>query len=142
MTNILPQAAKMNRGAWLRSEEIIECLRVTEDLYVVGGAVYDKKYPKYNWFQDTHNVKTPAYFWKLIKSQTLHPETGHYLALWMPNSPEAVKAVIDDYVISVNDLEKNLAAYGQEQSFDISAKVKAITPTQAWDLPFGCDPQL
>ncbi|WP_340124431.1 DNA/RNA non-specific endonuclease [Methylobacter svalbardensis] len=27
MTNILPQAADMNRGAWLQTEEIIECYR-------------------------------------------------------------------------------------------------------------------
>lgn len=27
MTNILPQAANMNRGAWLQTEEIIECYR-------------------------------------------------------------------------------------------------------------------
>jgi len=142
MTNILPQAAKMNRGAWLRSEEIIECLRVTEDLYVAGGAVYDKDYRMYNWFQSTHNVKTPIFFWKLIKAQTLHPETGHYLALWIPNDKDAVKAVIDDYVISIDQLEKNLAKYGQSQTFDISSKTKAITPKGAWPLPFGCDPQL
>lgn len=40
MTNVLPQARNMNRGAWLRTEEIIECLRDEEDLEVIGGVIY------------------------------------------------------------------------------------------------------
>ena len=40
MINILPQADKMNRGAWLETEMIIECLRDVEALTVLGGAVY------------------------------------------------------------------------------------------------------
>ena len=40
MINILPQASKMNRGAWLETEMITECLREEEVLTVIGGAVY------------------------------------------------------------------------------------------------------
>ena len=55
----------MNRGAWLQSEEIIECLRVTESLYVVGGAVFDESDPRFGWFKASHNVDNPSYFWKV-----------------------------------------------------------------------------
>jgi endonuclease G len=37
MTNILPQAANMNRGAWLLTEEITECYRDIDELLVIGG---------------------------------------------------------------------------------------------------------
>merc|ERR1712166_1084280 len=142
MTNILPQAANMNRGAWLKSEEIIECLRVEESLYVLGGAVYDKNYDRYDWFKESHLVDNPSYFWKSIKSQDLHPETGNLLALWMPNSEDAVRAKINDYVVSIAELEQHLKDYDQEQSFDVSTAVKKIKPTEAWAVPSGCDKQL
>jgi len=142
MTNILPQAANMNRGAWLKSEEIIECLRVEESLYVLGGAVYDKNYDRYDWFKESHLVDNPSYFWKIIKSQDLHPETGNLLALWMPNSEDAVRAKINDYVVSIAELEQHLKDYDQEQSFDVSTAVKKIKPTEAWAVPSGCDKQL
>jgi len=142
MTNILPQAANMNRGAWLQSEELIECFREQEDLYVLGGAVYDTNYKRYNWFKQTHYVDNPSYFWKIIKAQTIYPETGHMLALWMPNSEDAVRAQLDSYVVSIAQLETNLAQFGQAQKFDVSAAVKKIKPTKAWVSPTGCDKQL
>ena len=37
ITNILPQAANMNRGAWLLTEKIIECYRDIDELLVIGG---------------------------------------------------------------------------------------------------------
>ena len=39
MTNILPQAANMNRGAWLLTEEITECYRDIDELLVIGGVI-------------------------------------------------------------------------------------------------------
>lgn len=38
MTNILPQAANMNRGAWLHTEEIIECYRDIDELLVISSS--------------------------------------------------------------------------------------------------------
>jgi len=137
MTNILPQASNMNRGAWLQSEELIECFREQEDLFVLGGAVYDKSYDRYSWFKDSHNVDNPSFFWKIIKK-----ETGSMLALWMPNSEDAVRARLDSYVVSIAELETNLAKFGQAQKFDIPAAAKKIKPAKAWVSPKGCDKQL
>ena len=43
MTNILPQTANMNRGAWLLTEEIIECYRDISELWLLvvlsGGVI-------------------------------------------------------------------------------------------------------
>jgi len=137
MTNILPQASNMNRGAWLQSEELIECFREQEDLFVLGGAVYDESYDRYTWFKESHNVDNPSFFWKIIKK-----ETGSMLALWMPNSEDAVRARLDSYVVSIAELETNLAKFGQAQKFDIPAAAKKIKPAKAWVSPRGCDKQL
>ena len=40
MTNILPQAANMNRGAWYLTEEIVECYRDISELLVMGGVIW------------------------------------------------------------------------------------------------------
>jgi endonuclease G len=46
MTNILPQVASMNRGAWLLTEEIVECYRDIDELLIIGGVV---------WGENTNN---------------------------------------------------------------------------------------
>lgn len=40
MTNILPQVAAMNRGAWLQTEAIVECYRDLDALLVLGGIIW------------------------------------------------------------------------------------------------------
>ncbi|MBK8815669.1 MAG: DNA/RNA non-specific endonuclease [Methylococcaceae bacterium] len=40
MTNILPQASNMNRGAWELTEEIVECYRDIDELLVIGGVIW------------------------------------------------------------------------------------------------------
>ena len=65
MTNILPQAANMNRGAWLQTEEIIECYRDIDELLVIGGVIWGNN-PEDDYFVETHGVKTPDAYWKVI----------------------------------------------------------------------------
>ena len=43
MTNILPQTSQMNRGAWLLTEEIIECYRDIDELLVIGGVIWGEQ---------------------------------------------------------------------------------------------------
>jgi endonuclease G, mitochondrial len=40
MTNSLEQTANLNQGAWLRTEEIVECYRGEEESLVLGGAIW------------------------------------------------------------------------------------------------------
>ena len=65
VTNILPQVAVMNRGAWLQTEEIIECYRDRGDLLVLGGVIWGNT-PADDYFKKSHGVATPDAFWKVI----------------------------------------------------------------------------
>lgn len=61
MTNILPQAANMNRGTWLQTEEIVECYRDIDELLVIGGVIWGNN-PADDYFVESHGVKTPDVF--------------------------------------------------------------------------------
>lgn len=63
MTNILPQVAQMNRGAWLLTEEIVE-FRDIDELLVIGGVIWGNN-PADDYFILSHGVKTPDAFWKV-----------------------------------------------------------------------------
>jgi len=65
MTNIVPQVASMNRGAWLATEEIIECYRDVADLTVMGGVIWGNNHAD-DYFEQSHGVETPDAFWKTI----------------------------------------------------------------------------
>ncbi|MGJ0485184.1 MAG: DNA/RNA non-specific endonuclease [Methylomicrobium sp.] len=65
MTNILPQVAQMNRGAWLLTEEIVECYRDIDELLVLGGVIWGHN-PADDYFLQSHGVETPDAFWKVI----------------------------------------------------------------------------
>jgi endonuclease G len=142
MTNILPQAALMNRGAWLESEELVECLRDKEPVHVLGGAVYDQEDPRYNWFQDSHYVKNPSFFWKVVTVAKLHKEDFHRIAFWFPNNEVAKRGTIGSYVTSLANLEMMLEKFGQPQVFDVPQKEKDHVPKGAWNHIKGCDKSL
>ncbi|MFA5923858.1 MAG: DNA/RNA non-specific endonuclease, partial [Methylococcaceae bacterium] len=65
ITNILPQTSQMNRGAWLLTEEIIECYRDIDELLVIGGVIWGSN-PDDDYFVQSHGVKTPDAFWKVV----------------------------------------------------------------------------
>ena len=56
----------------------------------------------------------------------------------MPNSGEAVAAVTARYVVSLAQLEANLAQYGLAEVFDVSHEVRVHVPT-FWGTLEGCD---
>ncbi|MBI01136.1 MAG: DNA/RNA endonuclease [Chloroflexi bacterium] len=96
MTNILPQVANMNRGAWLRTEEITECYRDHFPLQIIGGAIWDKN----SQYLDRHAIRVPQYFWKIIVR-------GDEVIAWLiPNSKQATDARLDDYLVSVKEIEE------------------------------------
>jgi len=65
MTNILPQAANMNRGAWLLTEEITECYRDIDELLIIGGVIWGDN-SEDDFYVESHGVRTPDAFWKVI----------------------------------------------------------------------------
>jgi endonuclease G len=141
MTNILPQAAMMNRGAWLRSEETIECWREKEPLHVLGGALWDSSESgiREDWFTNSHYVPYPIFFWKVVTASTLFPESNHRIAWLVPNSELGKRNMLSSYVVSLAELEKVLAKHGQPQTFDVPEAEKNTKPTETWALPQFCD---
>ena len=148
MVNIMPQAAQMNRGAWLKTEMMVECWRNEKPVSVVGGAVFLEdctdsscSVPEWGsvdrseWFVHSHGVKNAAYYWKLI----IRSDDEH-IAFWMPNHESAKASAIDDYVVRVVDLEANLAKWGAGETFTLEGdknKVEsAVGPN--WAEPLGC----
>lgn len=163
MTNISPQASSMNRGAWLYTEELIECMRDLETLEVIGGSVWndDDNEPnmvgRNEWFRASHGVQTPVYFWKIIKIKRdgviaqwlrqpdVQPTKVDHIAFWIPNTEDATRQNIDDYVITLTTLEENLRKYDQAETF---TKMDLESPSQcyredetckAWPIPPNCD---
>jgi endonuclease G len=91
MTNVLPQAANMNRGAWLLTEEIIECYRDIDELLVIGGVIWGNN-PADDYFVQSHGVKTPDAYWKVVIRGTGQDERA--IAWIVPNSPDAKRVRI------------------------------------------------
>jgi len=94
MTNILPQAANMNRGAWLLTEEITECYRDIDELLIIGGVIWGNN-PDNDYFVKSHGVKTPDAFWKVIVRGIGSNE--RVIAWIVPNSQDSKRKQLDKY---------------------------------------------
>ncbi len=129
MPNILPQAANMNKGAWLQTEEIIECYRDIDELLVVGGALWGQNSNDY--FVHTHGVKTPDAFWKVVIRGTGQDERA--IAWIVPNSQAATKDNLDRYLVSVADIERITG-----EKLPVADYVKHEKPAVSWTIPRGC----
>ncbi|MEK7538483.1 MAG: DNA/RNA non-specific endonuclease [Patescibacteria group bacterium] len=127
MTNILPQAASMNRGAWLHTEEIIECYRDIKDLHVVGGVIWGFN-PHDDYFLESHGVVTADYFWKVVIA------SDDAIAWIVPNSDLAKANMLDAYLVDVATIERLL---GEE--FDLPTELSTKHPEQSWPIPDGCN---
>ncbi len=121
MTNILPQVAVMNRGAWLKTEEITECYRDIVNLTVIGGIVWTK--PRGDDFIETHGVETPKSFWKVLivgrtvplsqrpswaKNRRHKPPPTQAIAWLIPNDKASLKRNINQFVITWDQLKTKL----------------------------------
>lgn len=131
MTNILPQAANMNRGAWLLTEEIIECYRDIDELLVIGGTIWGTN-SEDDYFLESHGVVTPDAFWKVIIRGSGQNERA--IAWIVPNSQEAIKRNLDQYLVSVEQLEKVIG-----EKLPVADYAKHDKPNQSWMIPRGCN---
>lgn len=131
MTNILPQAVNMNRGAWMLTEEITECYRDISKLLVIGGVIWGNN-PDDDYFVQSHGVKTPDAFWKVIVRGTGQDE--RIIAWLVPNSKEATQKNLDKYLVSIDELEKKTG-----DKIPIADYAKHDKPSGSWLIPYGCD---
>jgi endonuclease G len=131
MTNILPQAANMNRGAWLQTEEIVECYRDISELLVIGGVIWGND-PADDFFIQSHGVKTPDAFWKVIIRGTGQSEQA--IAWIVPNSKDAVRKNLDKYLVTVNEIERVTG-----EKIPVADYAKDSKPSASWLIPQGCN---
>ena len=131
MTNILPQAANMNRGAWLQTEKITECYRDISELLVIGGVIWGNNEAD-DYFLLSHGVKTPDAYWKVIIRGTGADERA--IAWIVPNSQEATGKQLDQYLVSVDDIEKMTG-----EKIPVADYAKHDKLNASWQLPIGCD---
>jgi len=128
MTNVMPQARNMNRGAWLRTEEIIECYRDEEPLLILGGVIYgdDPKDAEDDFFVSSHNIETPSSFWKVIVAES------EAIAWIVPNRNDAKRGTLDDYLVTIQELEDELGRT-LDQEFDEDLSLSDEQKEMAWE---------
>ncbi|MBT4347748.1 MAG: hypothetical protein HOD21_02810 [Methylococcales bacterium] len=88
----------MNRGAWLVTKEITECYRGINELLIIGGVLWGNN-PNDDFFTESHGVKTPDAFWKVII------RNDRPIDWIIPNSVDAKKNRLDDYIVTIQELE-------------------------------------
>ncbi|MFM8341760.1 MAG: DNA/RNA non-specific endonuclease [Methylomonas sp.] len=131
MTNILPQTAQMNRGAWALTEEIIECYRDIDELLVIGGVIWGHN-PEDDYFLDSHGVETPDAFWKVLIRGSGQDQRA--IAWIVPNSTEATRKNLDRYRVTVDDIQRLTG-----ENIPVADYVKHDKPSASWLVPRGCD---
>lgn len=131
MTNILPQVSQMNRGAWERTEEIIECYRDLEDLHVIGGVIWGNNIQD-DFFVKSHGVQTPDAFWKVILRGKGQDERA--IAWVVPNNNTATAKKLDQYLITVEQLEKLTG-----ETIPVADYAKHDKPLASWLIPHRCN---
>ena len=127
MTNILPQAANMNRGAWLLTEEITECYRDIDELLIIGGVIWGDNSDN-DFYTESHGVKTPDAFWKVII------RNDRVIAWIVPNSGTATRKRLDDYLVSVEEIERVTG-----ETIPLDDYLKYDKPSRSWIIPRGCN---
>ena len=127
MTNILPQTQTMNLGAWLRTEEIIECYRDKEPLTIYGGVIWGENSSD-DYFLNSHGVATPDSFWKVIIAKS------NVIAWIVPNNNKAKRNRLDEYIVSVKELETRTG-----ETIPVPDQWKSKKASSSWKIPKGCD---
>jgi endonuclease G len=131
MANILPQAATMNRGAWLLTEEIIECYRDIDELLVIGGVIWGNN-SKDDYFVKSHGIKTPDAYWKVVIRGDINNEK--VIAWIVPNSSSAQRSKLDSYLVSVAEIERQTG-----EKIPSNSEFKNDVLKTSWLLPKGCN---
>jgi endonuclease G len=127
MTNILPQFAGMNRGAWLATEEIVECYRDIDELLIMGGVIWGDD-PSDDYFVESHGVITPDAFWKVII------RNKRVISWIVPNKQDATRKNLDNYLVTIDEIEKKAGV-----TIYVNDYLKYEKPSTSWIIPVGCN---
>jgi endonuclease G len=99
MTNMAPQTPRLNRGIWKGLEDDVRTwAQEYGRVYVLTGPSDEAT------TRLASGIEVPAHFWKAVLR--FSPDTA-VVAFWLPNAT-TIAGTIDDYRISVDDLEAKL----------------------------------
>lgn len=126
MVNVWPQHRDLNRGAMYETEKIAECYRDMEQIEVYGGIIKGAT-PANSDYLESHGIHTPGYFWKALIRK------DRALAWILPNTPGVTKKKLDNYIVSLDDLEKITGV-----KFNATDAMKQQKPKRSWIIPQGC----
>ena len=124
-TNLLPQTASMNRGAWLETEFIIECLRDETPVEVWGGPVWAGHAPD-EYFRESHGMETPSAYWKIA----IRTDTREAQAWLIPNGPAPARS-LDQWLQPVSTIEALTRL-----EFDVADR--ELRPASSWAYDRDC----
>ena len=102
-----------------------------DELLVIGGVMWGNNADD-DYFIQSHGIKTPDAFWKVIVRGTGQDERT--IAWIVPNSSEATKKYLDRYLVSIDDLEDETG-----DKIPVADYAKHDKPDGSWLIPYGCD---
>lgn len=105
LTNITPQKADLNRGAWARLEDQERSLSKAPDIdtvYVTTGPLYEKNIGSLPGTNKVHTI--PSGYWKVIFTGST-PAEGFYAAFIMEQSAPR-NANFCDFQVTVEEIEE------------------------------------
>jgi len=74
-------------------------------------------------------VKTPDAFWKVVIRGK-----GDAIAWIVPNSKEATKTKLDNYIVTVEEIEKRTG-----EQLPVIGDARITKPNVSWQVPIGCN---
>jgi len=77
---------------------------------------------------NSHGVKTPDAFWKVIV------RNDRVIAWIVPNASTATRKRLDDYLVSVDEIERTIG-----ETIPVDAYLKYDKPNHSWVIPRGCN---
>ncbi len=101
LSNITPQRAPLNQGAWAALEEQERALARATTIYVITGPLYEEAMPPLPTADEPHVV--PSGYWKIITTTDSSGAPG-CLAFCFPQSTPRNAAFVD-YRCSVDEIE-------------------------------------
>lgn len=98
---------------------------------MIGGTIWGNN-PNDDYFVQSHGVKTPDAFWKVIVRGVGQNEMA--IAWIVPNSSGATKKNLDKYLVIIDQIEQLTG-----EKIPVADYAKHEKPSTSWLIPKGCD---
>ncbi|MFI3187816.1 MAG: DNA/RNA non-specific endonuclease [Methylococcaceae bacterium] len=98
----------------------------------MGGVIWGNN-PADDYFVQSHGVKTPDAYWKVIVRGTGQDERA--IAWIVPNSQDATRKHLDDYLVSAVDEIERVTG----EKTPVADYAKHDKPQASWMIPVGCN---